>query len=652
MKLKEVEIANYKCIRKPCLLQVADITCLVGKNESGKTALLEALYRLNPIIEHHGSFNVDNDYPRMDIEDYRLDVADGKKQPAVVVKATFLLEKDDTKQLEKDFPGVLAKPELILAKDYQNELYAELTINEEAAVDTFLKKAGLSPQQLKSIAKSSTLEELANLLQQYEQDEAVGKLLAKLADIRSVGFLRYLYDRYLQNKVPKFLYFDEFYQMKGHVNIQALIERQQAGKLLDSDYPLLGLIDLARLNLQEISNPQRALERDNRLEGASNHLTRSIMKYWSQNRYLEMRFDIRPALPDDPEGMRTGTNLWAHVYNSKQKASTLLGRRSKGFVWFFSFLAWFSQQKQKNTALILLLDEPSMHLHGIAQKDLLRYLEDEKEAHQVIYSAQSPYMVDAEHFDRVRIVEDKSMETAEPLPYSNEGTQIDTNVLSAAQESILILQGALGYKIARSLSQQSSNLLVVEAAADLLYLQSMSELLHQEGREGLNAKWQITPLGGAKMLPVFVALMGYHNGPNIAGLFSNGEQLNSINDLFAKNLLLKENIYSFSDFTGATEADIEDMFDIDFYLGLVNAAYQTILNKPLTKGSLRGKSLRICALIESCFEALPLQNNARFSRFRPAQYFALHGIEQAENISKDTLGRFERAFNAINSSIK
>ena len=377
MRLRSIQISNYKCIRKPCELDVSDITCLVGKNESGKTAILEAIYRLNPIIGDQGIYNMDDDYPRMDVEDYRLEVESGQGEPAIVTRAAFILEETDLKEIEKDFPGVLAQPELIIAKGYKNELYAELTVKEELAVEALLRKANFAPQQLKSLANCLTLDDLAVALEAQKNTEGAKQLLSLINEMKEKGFLRYLYKKYLENKVPKFLYFNEFYQMKGHVNIQGLIQRKEDNQLLDSDYPLLGLIDLARLDLKDISNPKRALERDNRLEGASNHLTKAIMKYWSQNKSLEMRFDIRPALSDDPEGMQSGLNLWGHVYNSRQKVSTLLGRRSRGFVWFFSFLAWFSQQKKKNIPLILLLDEPSLFLHGSAQRDLLSFLEDE-----------------------------------------------------------------------------------------------------------------------------------------------------------------------------------------------------------------------------------------------------------------------------------
>ena len=50
MKLKTVNVTDYKSIRTSQPFDVGDIICLVGKNEAGKTSLLEALYRLNPVV--------------------------------------------------------------------------------------------------------------------------------------------------------------------------------------------------------------------------------------------------------------------------------------------------------------------------------------------------------------------------------------------------------------------------------------------------------------------------------------------------------------------------------------------------------------------------------------------------------------------------
>jgi len=639
MKLKSVQIADYKCIRKPCRLDVADITCLVGKNESGKTAILEALYRLNPVVARHGIFDVDEDFPRIDVEDYRLDVAERRRDPAIVTRANFVLEPEDLKELEADFPRIVASPELVLSKGYANELYAELTINDEGVVGALLAKAQFPPQQLKALVRCSTLQDLAAALRGFEKTDSARNLLESIDAITEKGLLRYLYERYIEARVPKFLYFDEFYQMKGHVNIQALLERKQADRLLESDYPLLGLIDLARLNLEEISNPRRALERDNRLEGASNHLTRSIMKYWSQNRHLEMRFDIRPGLHDDPEGMQSGVNLWGHVYNARQKVTTLLGRRSRGFVWFFSFLAWFTQQKRKGTPLILLLDEPSLFLHATAQADLLRFLEDEGTTGvQVIYSTQSPYLVDARRLDRVRVVEDRSSETESFDPAAREGTQVYADFTQADRESIVPLEGALEHDLSRELFP-GGNLLVVEGVHDLLYLHTMSSLLAADGKAGLDPRWTVAPLGGSRRLAAFFALAGQTKDRNWACL------LDLEADAEARALLRQDRIVAYSDFCEIPQADIEDLFDPEFYLSLVNSAFGEAAKISLSKGQLRGRSQRIVELVSAHL-------GSAFSRLKPAQYFAEQASALKADISEAARLRFEKMFGILNSVAK
>src|SRR5437762_1588426 len=95
MRLTKVHIREFQSILDSGEFEVGEITCLVGKNESGKTALLQALYRLNPIIEKEGNYGVTDDYPRWDVEDYRLAVEAGQKKHATVAKAVFELEEDD-----------------------------------------------------------------------------------------------------------------------------------------------------------------------------------------------------------------------------------------------------------------------------------------------------------------------------------------------------------------------------------------------------------------------------------------------------------------------------------------------------------------------------------------------------------------------------
>src|SRR4051794_18590607 len=103
MKFKKAQVWEFRSIRASNSFEIGDITCLVGKNEAGKTGLLEALYRLNPVVEEDGKFDVTEDYPRSDVEDYRQAVESKEREPATVVEAVFTLEPTDLAELQTRF---------------------------------------------------------------------------------------------------------------------------------------------------------------------------------------------------------------------------------------------------------------------------------------------------------------------------------------------------------------------------------------------------------------------------------------------------------------------------------------------------------------------------------------------------------------------
>ena len=85
-------------------------------------------------------------------------------------------------------------------------------------------------------------------------------------------------------------------------------------------------------------------------------------------------------------------------------------------------------------------------------------------------------MVDPRHFDRVRIVQDKTIDSDSELSPEDEGTKVLTDVLDAGPDSLFPLQGALGYEIYQTLFV-GPNSVVVEGASDLLYIQALSAIL-------------------------------------------------------------------------------------------------------------------------------------------------------------------------------
>jgi predicted ATP-dependent endonuclease of OLD family len=654
MKLSKVRITNFKSILDTTWFDVNDISCLVGKNEAGKTAVLEALYRLNPIIENHGDFDVTDDYPRRLVSDYEDDVEVGRREPAIVIQAQFLLEDEDINEVKSVFgPNCLVdkNPSVILNKGYKNQrTFNGLKVNHKKTLEFLIENAGLSTQLASKLKKKNSIEEILTELKGAEQTEATKNLTPLLQKINEHDLSYVVYNDTLINRVPKFLYFDEYYQLKGQDNIEALKKRISEKTLHDSDHPLLGLLELARLDLDQITDPRRTEALIAKLEAAESQLTSKVLKYWSQNKHLRMKFDFRPAQPEDPPGMTTGTNIWGRVNDTKHMVTTGLGTRSRGFVWFFSFLAWYSQLKRKNQNIILLLDEPGLSLHAKAQEDLLNYFEKElKPYHQVLYTTHSPFMVDSTRFHRVKIVQDLSIEADDDeLPEDKQGTKVISEVLDATPDSLFPLQGALGYEIYQTMFI-GPNSLVVEGVSDLLYLQTISALLQSKGEEGLKSEWVITPVGGSDKVPTFVALIGSQNHLNVAVLVDyQKKDKQTIENLYKRKLMAKNQVLTFSDFTNKDESDIEDMFEDSFYLKLVNGEFGTSIKvSDLPKGS-----PRIVNRVEKYFDKNPLGKGVSFNHYRPARYFSENITRLSKSLSETQIDRFRKAFVVLNKLLK
>jgi predicted ATP-dependent endonuclease of OLD family len=646
MLLKRFHVTTFQGILDSEPIEVDDITCLVGKNEAGKTALLKALYRLNPIRPEDAPFSVTDDYPRSEVNDYEDGVHNGEPH-AAVIEVVYELEPEEISAVENVFgPSFLTNKMLTITKYYDNSRKYILSANEAAAV-TFLLRNLTQPIQ-DEVKGITNARDLAAKLEPHAADAAVAPIIAIIQESKDHSFGWYTFNKILKHHEPHYLYFDEYYQMRGCENMQELQGRVTSKTLLPSDHPLLGLIELARLKLEELVNPTRTQELKNKLEGAGNHLTKQILPYWSQNKHLHMRFDVRPALAGDPEGMRQGTNIWGEVYDQRHQVSTGLGTRSRGFVWFFSFVAWYSQIKRARQNVILLLDEPGLTLHGRAQGDLLRYFEKElKENHQIIYSTHSPFMVDPLHFERVRIVQDLSIDR-EDLPREQQGTKVTIDILEATDDSLFPLQGALGYDIHQTLFI-GPNSLLVEGAADILFIQAISALLGREGKEALSDKWTLTPVGGSGRIPTFVRLLTGQKGMTVATLIDiQSNDRATVEGLYRDKLLKKANVLTFADYTGNKEADIEDMFDPDLYLSLVNEEYDLI--PAVTLANLTSKAPRMLVRLDDYRKSSGVLPS--FSHYRPARYFHEKLDRLAPKVSAGTKERFAKAFADLNKLLK
>jgi hypothetical protein len=387
-----------------------------------------------------------------------------------------------------------------------------------------------------------------------------------------------------------------------------------------------------------------------KLQAASNNITDQILEYWTQNPDLSVEVTIDPARPQDKPPFNAGTIGRARIYNHLHRVDTPFSERSAGFVWFFSFLVKFAQAKAEEVPIILLLDEPGLTLHGKAQGDLLRYF-DEKLAphHQIIYSTHSPFMVPPDKLTSARIVEDLvELKGTRRIPI---GTKVRENVLTSDPDTLFPLQGALGYEITQTLFIGKHTLLV-EGVSDIVYLQALSHALKSRKRTSLNEQWTICPSGGLGNVRAFVSLFG-GNKLDVAVLADQTKSdTKKIEELRRTEILKTGRIFTIADFTAKPESDIEDLFEPELFVSIVNQAYELPKERRLTVKSLDDadqNTMRLVKKAEAAFNVMP-ESIPTYDHFTPASWLLSNpkALEGTSTAVDKTLSRAEALFKALN----
>jgi energy-coupling factor transporter ATP-binding protein EcfA2 len=652
MKLSRFEVTDFQCVRASNPVRIGDLTCLIGKNEAGKTALLRALYKLNPVIESDSAYDVVDDFPRSGVEEYEFEISRGERQPATVSRAEFQLDDDELGAISDDFgPDVLNSAVLTVSKGYDNVRSFFLDVNTEAAYKYFVRNLELPAEISEGTYECFNFGELAKYLERTASSvPAIRELIDNLELIEKQGLDRYIYLNYLRPNLPKFAYFNDYYQLRGQEDLQALKERLDADALRASDYAMIGLMKLARLEIDQLLHPGRTQLLINKLEGAGNTISAQMFKYWSQNPDLQVKFDVRPANPDDPSGEPGGMYIWTSVFDPAHSHSTLLSTRSRGFVWFFSFLAWYSQLKESAVPLILLLDEPGLSLHAQAQADLLRFFEEKLiPGHQLIYTTHSPFMVDPEKPQRIRYVEDMSHVPEDgERDNATQGTKVGEEASQVSFESVMpldLIQRASQAPDKPRIAKQ----LLVEDVADSLYLRAMSRAHSTSDYTGLD-DWVIIPVAGVENIPSLLGQENAEDEPRITAVLGTiGAGDKEIFDAFReKHLLPEPQVKAMTVFSQTREAGIEDLFDIVFYINLVNAAYRTYLKEPVRVTNLRSDHVRLRDRVADYLESGVLTEDIRFNHRRPARLFADNVERLRPELTKATRDRFTAIFEWLN----
>lgn len=631
IKLKEVTIHKYKSFESEQTFPIEEkITTLVGMNESGKSSVLEAISKSNYFEEDSDfEFDMTHDYPRREKKSVEKSGEDPK---AITIKyeiSESLIKLIEGEFGEEIFNSIFFKHTVF----FSNESSWELNINYDKIIKYLSKELPKEINLHNLINSDSYLKytELLTLLAEDPNKPKIGKLSKyfKNEEKWENPIEEFIVREFLKPHQPKFLYYDEYYSLPSRVSISDLQSKKKKNEELKT---AKALFELADINIDEIVNAENYEDFKAELEATEAIISDELFKYWKTNNNLSIEFEIDKVIKNTPDGTPSIVDhvLDIRVKNSRFRVSLPLRNRSKGFNWFFSFLVWFKRiQEDTESTYVILLDEPGLNLHASAQADLLKFLEDLSENYQIIYSTHSPFMIDSQSLTNVRTV----VET-------QNGSRISDSIQEKDPNTLFPLQAALGYNIAQNLFVSKYNLLV-EGVSDLTYLQLLSSILESAGREGLNEKITIVPVGGLDKVATFISLLR-GNDLKIACLldtFRDSKGDAKLKDLIEQKIISDKRIKFFHEFLNDyTTADIEDLFSKEDYLDIYNLAFP---EKPIKIGDLNDK---IKPTILQITKHLGVD---RFNHYKPASVIGRKGLDSS-NFSDFTLTTFEKVFSTIN----
>ncbi len=630
IKLKEVTINKYKVFSQPQVVEIEDdITALVGLNESGKTAFLEALAKLNYFDEDPNfAYNPLTDFPRSELKTY-----EGKIEDIEVAICKFEVTGELLEELEKEIgKGTLVEPYFYYGAKYNNwQVWRDFEINISSYLRHVLEPLGVDETTTKFIDAVASFSEIPEKLELLENPRAK-KFLSELYNFVLSESSRwddplkgYIAKKWFKPNLPKFWYFDEYFSLPSRIKLSDLLEEAD-----DEDEALKtarALFKLAKINISELleaSNFERFIAE---LENTANIITEKIYRYWSTNNNLELEFEIEIERYEETSGrffknveLREERFLNIRIRDKFNRVSLPLHKRSKGFNWFFSFIVWFSQiEKESNKTYVLLLDEPGLNLHAVAQKDLLNFLHDLSSDYQLLYTTHSPFMLSREDLSKIRTITD-----------DENGSVISTPENETDPETLLPIQVSIGYEIADNLLLKKRNL-AVETVAEYMILQAFSDFLNSQEEAGLHKAVSVLPLGGFTNVLKFVSLM---SGYNIdLQLLTENATSDDERDLQERKL---GKIIGYSEITERSESGIMDLFEKTDFLKLLYSLH------PSVNGVLEEDKLS-----SPYFKFVEENVNLKLELFDFANAVIKKGFSKRK-YSAETIGNFARLFAEIN----
>jgi len=503
MNLKSFDIKNFRSITHAKCNLAGALTIFAGKNESGKTTILDALTALNKddtfseadrplnqeteedtIIEYNFELtkeekekclkdfdlspeSVSNEVTIKKICNQNITSVDGPFINDVERKLGKLAETDknfinkNLESINKHLENFSYDPLPLFTKidyDQLEDLYDEL--------NSLRDKIPKNPQN-----NQSTQPTLSN---------AIDVFIPKLNELRQKlePIIDFIFSK--QPRVIKFSSFDDI--LPSEVPYAEFTE-----ELLKTNHKIVyDLVNLAGIDLEKIQSDDTQL-RENLSEKAARITTRKFKEFWDQD---QIEFIFRFTEP----------NVSIYIRDEGKETSFKPDQRSKGLQWFLSFYLRLNAEGREENNLIL-IDEPGLYLHAKAQENVLRVLESESNNSQIIFTTHSPYLIDPNELNRIRlVVKDEK---------TNQTNITSSFYIGGDADTLTPIITAIGLDLSKLLFFSKTLNVVLEGISDYYFLRGIITFLEKtENYDFPDDISLISSIGNANVNVIVSILMG------------------------------------------------------------------------------------------------------------------------------------------------
>lgn len=599
MRLRKFRVRAYRCIHDSGEITVGDLAAFVGRNESGKTTILQALTLLNR----------DERVSELDLCD---ELSEELKGEIRLAEGEFQLSPNEIRLLKQAFPGL---PEMKKIKLFRTNKkpkvqyeFEDIEISEEEnreinswenfskqilnfldtipnhlriQIDTRLFEG---PPPKNQEVFDSGMAEFSNqfhviAVQEPKVIEEWEKIYAspenQFSALLSGASQKSALENFIASELhPRFVYFSDYKKIYGNINLNEYLREEKGERRssiefveeFDKAETVRNLFYLAELDIKTLDEvketPSKCIKI---LNTASNRLTKKLNPAWKGDPiHVDLRYNpgnIMSVVISDVHRDGTVTN------------TGLLNRRAEGFKWTFSFIVNFAAETQRAELkeAILLLDEPARNLHPTQQRGISDLLKSLAGSNQVLYATHSPFMIFDYTPGNLLVVElDKRKHLSKIFyDYWNADDKTLTPILYG------LSRGLVESIVDREIGTNSRPVIIVETMSDAMYLNAFDKFL-QDPNISMNPLNVVAAYNKNSVLPL--AIFYRNHGYRTFILLDNSDESKQISAQLVSNEFSPIQTIFFER-EGKNLESIEDYIVLEDYLYAVNQTYEIRLRK-------------------------------------------------------------------------